>query len=55
MSADVSGAAEPETIAVLGGGHGAVAAAGDLAARGFRVRLALRNRERFAALSSRGA
>ena len=35
-------------IAVLGGGHGAVAAAGDLALRGHEVRLALRNRARFA-------
>lgn len=33
---------------MLGGGHGAVAAAGDLALRGHEVRLALRNRERFA-------
>jgi opine dehydrogenase len=38
------------TIAVCGGGHGALAAAGDLAQRGFEVRLALRNRERFAPL-----
>lgn len=37
-------------VAVLGGGHGAVAAAGDLALRGHDVRLALRNRERFAPL-----
>lgn len=35
-------------VAVLGGGHGAVAVAGDLALRGHEVRLALRNRERFA-------
>lgn len=35
-------------VAVLGGGHGAVAAAGDLALRGHDVRLALRNRDRFA-------
>lgn len=35
-------------VAVLGGGHGAVATAGDLALRGHEVRLALRNRERFA-------
>jgi opine dehydrogenase len=35
-------------IAVCGGGHGALASAGDLAARGFTVSLALRNRERFA-------
>ena len=34
-------------IAVCGGGNGALAAAGDLALRGFEVRLALRNRERF--------
>lgn len=37
-------------VAVLGGGHGAVASAGDLALRGHEVRLALRNRERFAAI-----
>jgi opine dehydrogenase len=41
-------------IAVLGGGHGALAAAGDLALRGFRVRLALRNRLRFAELFETG-
>ncbi len=35
-------------VAVLGGGHGAVATAGDLARRGHDVSLALRNRERFA-------
>ncbi len=35
-------------IAVIGGGHGALAAAADLALRGHRVRLRLRNRERFA-------
>lgn len=35
-------------VAVLGGGHGAVAAAGDLALRGHDVTLALRNRDRFA-------
>jgi opine dehydrogenase len=35
-------------VAVLGGGHGAVAAAGDFALRGHEVTLALRNRERFA-------
>lgn len=34
-------------VAVLGGGHGAVATAGDLALRGHDVRLALRNRARF--------
>ena len=34
-------------VAVLGGGHGAVAVAGDLALRGHEVRLALRNRPRF--------
>ena len=38
------------TVAVCGGGHGALAAAGDLAQRGFEVRLALRNRKRFARL-----
>lgn len=43
-----------ESIAVLGGGHGAVAAAGDLASRGFRVRLALRNRPRFRELFETG-
>lgn len=37
-------------VAVLGGGHGALATAGDLALRGFEVRLALRNRARFAEL-----
>jgi opine dehydrogenase len=36
-----------ESVAVCGGGHGALATAGDLAQRGFEVRLALRNRERF--------
>jgi opine dehydrogenase len=41
-------------IAVLGGGHGALATAGDLALRGFTVRLALRNRERFAELFETG-
>jgi len=35
-------------IAVIGGGHGALAAAADLALRGHQVRLSLRNRERFA-------
>ena len=34
-------------VAVLGGGHGAVAVAGDLALKGHEVRLALRNRLRF--------
>lgn len=34
-------------VAVLGGGHGAVAVAGDLALRGHEVRLGLRNRPRF--------
>ena len=34
-------------VAVLGGGHGAVAVAGDLALRGHEVRPALRNRPRF--------
>ena len=37
-------------IAVLGGGHGALATAADTASRGFQVRLALRNRPRFEAL-----
>jgi opine dehydrogenase len=41
-------------VAVLGGGHGALAAAGDLALRGFTVRLALRGRERFAKLFETG-
>lgn len=41
-------------IAVLGGGHGALATAGDLTLRGFRVRLALRNRRRFAGLFESG-
>ncbi|HEY7200111.1 MAG TPA: NAD/NADP octopine/nopaline dehydrogenase family protein [Candidatus Dormibacteraeota bacterium] len=41
-------------VAVLGGGHGALAAAGDLALRGCTVRLALRNRERFAELFETG-
>jgi opine dehydrogenase len=41
-------------IAVLGGGHGALAAAGDLACRGFPVRLALRSRARFAELFETG-
>jgi opine dehydrogenase len=40
----------PHAVAVLGGGHGALAAAGDLARRGFEVRLAVRNRGRFAEL-----
>jgi opine dehydrogenase len=35
-------------VTVLGGGHGALATAADLALRGHEVRLALRNRERFA-------
>jgi len=35
-------------IAVIGGGHGALATAADLALRGHQVRLSLRNRERFA-------
>jgi opine dehydrogenase len=38
------------SVAVLGGGHGALAAAGDLANRGLEVHLALRNRRRFAEL-----
>ncbi len=41
-------------IAVCGGGHGTLAAAGDLAARGFEVSLALRNRERFARVFETG-
>ena len=41
-------------IAFLGGGHGALATAGDLACRGFRVRLALRSRARFGALFETG-
>jgi opine dehydrogenase len=41
-------------VAVLGGGHGALAAAGDLALRGFAVRLALRSRDRFAELFETG-
>jgi len=39
---------------VLGGGHGAMATAGDLAVRGFQVTLALRHRERFAELFETG-
>ena len=35
-------------VAVIGGGHGALATAADLALRGRQVRLSLRNRERFA-------
>ena len=41
------------TVAVRGGGHGALAAVGDLALRGYEVRLALLNRERFAGSSRR--
>jgi len=37
-------------IAVLGGGHGALATAADVAGRGFQVRLVLRNQARFEAL-----
>jgi opine dehydrogenase len=37
-------------VAILGGGHGALATAADLGSRGFEVRLALRNRPRFEAL-----
>ena len=40
-------------VAVLGGGHGAVAAAGDLARQGHEVRLGLRNRLRFEEIFSR--
>lgn len=39
---------------MLGGGHGALATAGDLAVRGFQVTLALRHRERFAELFETG-
>ncbi len=39
---------------MLGGGHGALATAADLAARGFHVRLALRNRARFGELFETG-
>lgn len=39
-----------ERIAICGGGNGALAAAGDMALRGFTVFLALRNRERFGEL-----
>ena len=39
---------------MLGGGHGAMATAGDLAVRGFQVTLALRHRERFAELFETG-
>jgi len=35
------------SVAVLGGGHGALAAAAELTLRGFDVRLAVRNRSRF--------
>jgi opine dehydrogenase len=41
-------------VAVCGGGHGALATAADLALRGFEVRLALRNRRRFAELFDTG-
>ncbi|MHB8437029.1 MAG: 2-dehydropantoate 2-reductase N-terminal domain-containing protein, partial [Acidimicrobiales bacterium] len=40
-------------VAVLGGGHGAVAVAGDLALRGHEVRLGLRNRLRFEEIFAR--
>ncbi|MGC8471243.1 MAG: NAD/NADP octopine/nopaline dehydrogenase family protein [Acidimicrobiales bacterium] len=40
-------------VAVLGGGHGALAVAGDLALRGHEVRLALRNRQRFGEIFTR--
>lgn len=46
--------AKVATVAVLGGGHGAVTAAADLTARGFGVRLALRNRARFEELFETG-
>ena len=42
------------SIAVCGGGHGALTAAGDLTQRGFEVRLALRNRDRFAPVFETG-
>lgn len=45
---------EVVTVAVLGGGHGALTTAGDLASRGFQVRLALRSRERFRQLFETG-
>jgi opine dehydrogenase len=51
---EASRSTAPATVAVLGGGHGAVTAAADLAARGFGVRLALRNRERFGELFESG-
>jgi opine dehydrogenase len=41
-------------IAVCGGGHGALAAAGDLTRLGFEVTLALRNRQRFAEVFATG-
>lgn len=49
MSTTAAGRTQPRvgTVAVLGGGHGALATAADLALRGFEVRLALRNRDRF--------
>ncbi len=41
-------------VTVLGGGHGALATAADVARRGHEVRLALRNRERFAEVFETG-
>ena len=43
-----------KTVAVLGAGHGGLAAAADLSLRGFDVRLQGRNEERLAALRRRG-
>ncbi|HEV3372927.1 MAG TPA: NAD/NADP octopine/nopaline dehydrogenase family protein [Xanthobacteraceae bacterium] len=43
-----------KSIAVLGAGHGGCAAAADLGARGYAVRLHSRNAERLAALRARG-
>ncbi len=42
------------TIAVLGAGHGGLAAAADLGSRGFTVRLHARNSERLAPIRARG-
>ena len=43
-----------KTVAVLGAGHGGLAAAADLSLRGFNVRLQGRNEQRMAAIRSRG-
>jgi opine dehydrogenase len=43
-----------KTVAVLGAGHGGLAAAADLSLRGFDVRLQGRNHQRLAALRRRG-